>query len=296
MSPAQVEEIRSTQELQRSENKAIQNQNKEIDNQWDNDRIQQAKTLMLMERRNGLSFLIWNHGREYPQTIPKLFAYQIMSSRFKAKNDNAAISRRSWMRKTTNSPRSSASDSITWTRKFTPTGHRTRTLISSILLLDNCARLIYSVTRYNKYQYFYSSIFYFRSWTKVNYSLTQHFYENRARIAWSSAGQIQEPDLWLRFYYNFNIYFRERGVEKGPIWLVLKYYNEELFLFYFQKEKYKRSKLDKEENWSPRSKWKHLPIFAQENHEKEKVQMAKNSLIKGKKAKANKCFHNYDRV
>ena len=56
MSPAQVEEIRSTQELQRSENKAIQNQNKEIDNQWDNDRIQQAKTLMLMERRLGLIF------------------------------------------------------------------------------------------------------------------------------------------------------------------------------------------------------------------------------------------------
>jgi hypothetical protein len=50
MSPAQVEEIRKTQELQRRENKLIQNQNKEIDNQWDNDRIQQAKTLMLMER------------------------------------------------------------------------------------------------------------------------------------------------------------------------------------------------------------------------------------------------------
>ena len=53
MSPAQVEEIRTTQELQRRENKLIQNQNKEIDNQWDNDRIQQAKTLMLMERRHG---------------------------------------------------------------------------------------------------------------------------------------------------------------------------------------------------------------------------------------------------
>ena len=54
MSPAQVAEIRTTQELQRRENKLIQNQNKEIDNQWDNDRIQQAKTLMLMERRHGL--------------------------------------------------------------------------------------------------------------------------------------------------------------------------------------------------------------------------------------------------
>jgi hypothetical protein len=54
MSPAQVEEIRKTQELQRRENKLIQNQNKEIDNHWDNDRIQQAKTLMLMERRHGL--------------------------------------------------------------------------------------------------------------------------------------------------------------------------------------------------------------------------------------------------
>ena len=50
MSPAQVEDIRSTQELQRSENKAIQNQNKEIDNQWDNDRIQPAKNNLICEK------------------------------------------------------------------------------------------------------------------------------------------------------------------------------------------------------------------------------------------------------
>jgi len=61
MSPAEVEEIRTTQELQRRENKLIQNQNKEIDNQWDNDRIQQAKTLMLMERRDGLESIFWDH-------------------------------------------------------------------------------------------------------------------------------------------------------------------------------------------------------------------------------------------
>jgi len=64
MSPAEVEEIRTTQELQRRENKLIQNQNKEIDNQWDNDRIQQAKTLMLMERRDGLESIFWDHWRE----------------------------------------------------------------------------------------------------------------------------------------------------------------------------------------------------------------------------------------
>lgn len=50
MSPSQVENIRDIQEHQRTENEEIRQHQKNVNDQWDNDRIRQAKTLTLMER------------------------------------------------------------------------------------------------------------------------------------------------------------------------------------------------------------------------------------------------------